>query len=112
MLNSPMLSIFQHFHSIPLRSPLSPPGTFALNVAYNKVGTDAYLGGTTYDASDFFSAIADGDIADGKDLKFWNVFGDVVLQKNVTLHGEYAWDIKNANGYDDNAWTVSLNYAF
>lgn len=53
------------------------------------------------------------DIAAGKDLKFWNVFGDVVLQKNVTLHGEYAWDIENTNtGYDDNAWTVSLNYAF
>ena len=85
----------------------SKPGTFALNVAYNKVGANAYLGGTTYDASDFF------DIAAGKDLKFWNVFGDVVLQKNVTLHGEYAWDIENANaGYDDNAWTVSLNYAF
>ncbi len=83
------------------------PGTFALNVAYNKVGANAYLGGVTYDASDFF------DIAAGKDLKFWNVFGDVVLQKNVTLHGEYAWDIENANaGYDDNAWTVSLNYAF
>ena len=84
----------------------SKPGTFALNVAYNKVGANAYLGGTTYDASDFF------DIADGKDLKFWNVFGDVVLQKNVTLHGEYAWDIENADGCDDNAWTVSLNYAF
>ena len=85
----------------------SKPGTFALNVAYNKVGHGAYLGGTTYDASDFF------DIAAGKDLKFWNVFGDVVLQKNVTLHGEYAWDIENTNdGYDDNAWTVSLNYAF
>ena len=85
----------------------SKPGTFALNVAYNKVGANAYLGGTTYDASDFF------DIAAGKDLKFWNVFGDVVLQKNVTLHGEYAWDIENTNaGYDDNAWTVSLNYAF
>ena len=85
------------------------PGTFALNVAYNRVGAKAYLGGTTYDASDFF------DIAAGKDLKFWNVFGDVVLQKNVTLHGEYAWDIENTNtntGYDDNAWTVSLNYAF
>ena len=85
------------------------PGTFALNVAYNRVGANAYLGGVTYDASDFF------DIADGKDLKFWNVFGDVVLQKNVTLHGEYAWDIENTNtkvGYDDNAWTVSLNYAF
>ena len=87
----------------------SKPGTFALNVAYNRVGAGAYLGGTTYDASDFF------DIAAGKDLKFWNVFGDVVLQKNVTLHGEYAWDIENTNtntGYDDNAWTVSLNYAF
>ena len=84
------------------------PGTFALNVAYNRVGAGAYLGGTTYDASDFFGAIAEG-----KDLKFWNVFGDVVLQKNVTLHGEYAWDIENTNtGYDDNAWTVSLNYAF
>ena len=85
----------------------SKPGTFALNVAYNRVGAGAYLGGTTYDASDFFGAIA------GKDLKFWNVFGDVTLQKNVTLHGEYAWDIENTNaGYDDNAWTVSLNYAF
>ena len=85
----------------------SKPGTFALNVAYNRVGAGAYLGGTTYDASDFFGAIA----AD-KDLKFWNVFGDVTLQKNVTLHGEYAWDIENADGCDDNAWTVSLNYAF
>ncbi len=86
----------------------SKPGTFALNVAYNKVGANAYLGGVTYDASDFVGAIA----AD-KDLKFWNVFGDVVLQKNVTLHGEYAWDIENTKaGYDDNAWSVSLNYAF
>ena len=85
----------------------SKPGTFALNVAYNRVGAGAYLGGTTYDASDFFGAIA------GKDLKFWNVFGDVVLQKNVTLHGEYAWDIENTKAdSDDNAWTVSLNYAF
>ena len=85
----------------------SKPGTFALNVAYNKVGAKAYLGGTTYDASDFFAIAAD------KDLKFWNVFGDVVLQKNVTLHGEYAWDIENTQAdSDDNAWSVSLNYAF
>ena len=77
--------------------------------AYNRVGANAYLGGVTYDAADFVGAIA----AD-KDLKFWNVFGDVVLQKNVTLHGEYAWDIENtkAADYDDNAWSVSLNYAF
>ena len=85
----------------------SKPGTFALNVAYNKVGANAYFGGDTYDASDFFD-----HITANKDLKFWNVFGDVVLQKNVTLHGEYAWDIENADGCDDNAWTVSLNYAF
>ena len=85
----------------------SKPGTFALNVAYNRVGAGAYLGGVTYDASDFF-----GHITADKDLKFWNVFGDVTLQKNVTLHGEYAWDIKNADDCDDNAWTVSLNYAF
>ena len=85
----------------------SKPGTFALNVAYNRVGANAYLGGVTYDAADFFA------IADSKDLKFWNVFGDVVLQKNVTLHGEYAWDIENSKvDCDDNAWTVSLNYAF
>ena len=85
----------------------SKPGTFALNVAYNKVGANAYLGGVTYDAADFVGAIATD-----KDLKFWNVFGDVTLQKNVTLHGEYAWDIKNADGCDDDAWSVSLNYAF
>ena len=85
----------------------SKPGTFALNVAYNKVGANAYFGGDTYDASDFFD-----HITANKDLKFWNVFGDVVLQKNVTLHGEYAWDIENTDGCDDNAWTVSLNYAF
>ena len=86
---------------------VAKPGTFALNVAYNRVGANAYLGGTTYDASDFFAIAAD------KDLKFWNVFGDVVLQKNVTLHGEYAWDIENTKAdCDDNAWSVSLNYAF
>ena len=85
----------------------SKPGTFALNVAYNKVGANAYLGGVTYDAADFVGAITAN-----KDLKFWNVFGDVTLQKNVTLHGEYAWDIKNADGCDDDAWSVSLNYAF
>ena len=87
---------------------LSKPGSFALNVAYNKVGANAYLGGSTYDAIDFID-----NIAENKDLKFWNVFGDVVLQKNVTLHGEYAWDIDNTTeGFDDNAWTVSLNYNF
>ena len=84
------------------------PGSFDLNVAYNRVGDNAYFGGTTYDASDFFDGIKEN-----KELKFWNVFGDVVLQKNVTLHGEYAFNIKNTEDkYDDSSWTVSLNYAF
>ena len=84
------------------------PGSFDLNVAYNRVGDNAYFGGTTYDASDFFDGIKEN-----KELKFWNVFGDVVLQKNVTLHGEYAFNIKNTkDDYDNNSWTVSLNYAF
>ena len=82
------------------------PGSFDLNLAYNKVGERAYLGGTTYDASDFF------DNKDHKDLKFWQVFGDVVLQKNVYLHGEYAFNIKNAEDCDSNAWMLSLNYKY
>ncbi len=82
------------------------PGSFDLNLAYNKVGFNAYLGGTTYDASDFF------EIEAGKDLKFWQVFGDVVLQKNVYLHGEYAFNIKNAKDCDSNAWMLSLNYKY
>ncbi len=82
------------------------PGSFDLNLAYNKVGERAYLGGTTYDAADFF------DNKDHKDLKFWNVFGDVVLQKNVYLHGEYVFNIKNAEDCDSNAWTLSLNYKY
>ena len=88
---------------------LAKPGSFDLNVAYNRVGANAYLGGSTYDAVDFF----DGINAD-KSMKFWNVFGDVVLQKNVSLHGEYAFNIKNVDEskYDDNAWSVSLNYNF
>ncbi len=83
------------------------PGSFDLNVAYNKVGANAYLGGTTYDAADFFELITTN-----KELKFWNVFGDVVLQKNVYLHGEYAFDIDNARNCDDNAWMLSLNYKY
>ncbi len=39
---------------------------------------------------------------------------DVALQKNVYLHGEYAFgvDTENYKGDDKDAWTVSLNYVF
>ena len=84
------------------------PGTFDLNVAYNKVGSNANLDGTTYDAQDFWGAIEKD-----KSIKYWSVFGDVALQKNVSLHGEYVFNIKDQKaGYDDNAWTLGLNYKF
>ena len=84
------------------------PGTFDLNVAYNRVGSNADLDGTTYDAADFWGAIKKDS-----SIKYWSVFGDVALQKNVSLHGEYAFNIKDQkDGYDDNAWTLALNYKF
>ena len=89
---------------------LKKPGSFSLDVAYNRVGTNAYFGGTTYQVNDFFSA---GD----KEMKFWNVVAQVALQKNISLRGEFAFDISgytkdNESKYDDNAWNVSLNYKF
>ena len=52
-----------------------------------------------------------------KSVKFWQATADVVVMPNVTLHGEYAFNVKgdNTNGgtkdYDDLS-TVSLNYVF
>ena len=39
---------------------------------------------------------------------------DVALQKNVYLHGEYAFgvDTERYDGDDKDSWTVSLNYVF
>ena len=74
----------------------------------SKVGSNANLDGTTYDAQDFWGAIEKD-----KSIKYWSVFGDVALQKNVSLHGEYVFNIKDQKaGYDDNAWTLALNYKF
>ena len=88
---------------------LKKPGTFGLSVAYNEVGDQVYFGGTGWQTN-----ILDGfTLTDANKLKFWSAIGDVVLQKNVTLHGEYAFAAK-ADGADDpdDAWTVSLNYKF
>ena len=33
--------------------------------------------------------------------------------KNVSLHGEYAFDLDNQkDGFDDKAWTLALNYKY
>ncbi len=88
---------------------LKKPGSFTLDVAYNKVGKDAYFGGCTYQVIDFLEK--------GDNMKFWNAVAQVTLQKNVFLRGELAFDISgyskaNESKYDDSAWNVSLNYKF
>ena len=89
---------------------LKKPGSFTLDVAYNRVGKNAYFGGTTYQVNDFFSK-------SDKEMKFWNAVAQVTLDKNVYLRGELAFDIDgysdtNKKSYDDTAWNVSLNYKF
>ena len=88
---------------------LKKPGSFTLDVAYNRVGENAYFGGSTYQVTDFF--------AKGEEMKFWNAVAQVTLQKNVYLRGELAFDIdgyskENESKYSDTAWNVSLNYKF
>ena len=90
------------------------PGSFALGVWYNDVGNATYFGGTGLQTNlldAFYTKDSNGKFANN--LKYWNVIGDVALQKNVSLHAEYAFgaDADGAEDPDD-AWTVSLNYKF
>lgn len=87
---------------------MKKPGSFDLNLAYNKVGYNANLDGTTYDTGEIWNGIAKD-----KTLTYWSVFGDVALMKNVSLHGEYAFDLDNQkDGFDDKAWSLALNYKY
>lgn len=87
---------------------MKKPGSFDLNVAYNKVGYNANLDGTTYDTGEIWNGMAKD-----KTLTYWSVFGDVALMKNVSLHGEYAFDLDNQkDGFDDKAWALALNYKY
>lgn len=87
-------------------------GTFRIAGQYISAEKGSFLNDTTYTAS------AAGLVEDRNDIKrsrFWLASADLVLMKNVRLHGEYAFDVKT-NGkaktnYDDLA-TVSLNYVF
>ena len=107
---------------------LKKPGTFAIDVAYNDVEVGTFFGGTGLQ-TDVFNYLGVGVLKapvydpDGTlktagvvggagELKFWNVIADVVVQKNVTLHGEYAFNVKADDEKQDSAWTVSLNYKF
>ena len=85
------------------------PGSFGLGVWYNDIGNATYFGGTGLQTN-LLDGLTAGDYSN---IKYWNVMGDVALQKNVALHAEYAFGADADGGDDpDDAWTVSLNYKF
>ena len=92
---------------------LKKPGSFAIDVAYNDVDEGIYFGGTGLQTN-VLSYLTSSKYEADK-VKFWNAIADVTLQKNVYLHGEYAFDVKTEGADSDktqDAWTVSLNYKF
>ena len=85
---------------------LKKPGTFRVAAQYVRNEAGAYFGGSTYTA---FPASPLLNV----DSKFWLANADVVLAKNVRLHGEYAFNVKTEDNVDyDDLATVSLNYNF
>ena len=87
---------------------MKKPGSFRVAGQYVKAKANAYISDNSTYTVFPLNSIQD------KDVDFWLINADVVLAKNVRLHGEYAFDV-DAKGdntkYDDLA-TVSLNYVF
>ena len=82
------------------------PGSWGIDVAYfdveKGVAPDG-LGGWQ---------LANAELLE-RDGSFWYASADVTLQKNVSLHGEYAFAADADKGTDpDDQYTVSLNYKF
>ena len=85
---------------------LKKPGTFRVAAQYVRNEAGAYFGGSTYTAFPASSLL-------NVDSKFWLANADVVLAKNVRIHGEYAFNVKTDDNVDyDDLATVSLNYNF
>ena len=85
---------------------LKKPGTFRVAAQYVRNEAGAYFGGSTYTAFPASSLV-------NVDSKFWLANADVVLAKNIRLHGEYAFNVKTDDSVDyDDLATVSLNYNF
>ena len=88
---------------------LSKPGTFGLAVQYGHVEKNAWLDCSTYDLAPGTLATRNGI----NEVEYWAVTGDVVLQKNVKLHAEYAFNVKDGADKDyDDLYVASLNYVF
>ena len=87
---------------------MKKPGSFRVAGQYVKAKAGAYISDNSTYTVFPLNSIQD------KDVDFWLINADVVLAKNVRLHGEYAFDVDakgDSTKYDDLA-TVSLNYAF
>ena len=85
---------------------LKKPGTLRVAAQYVRNEAGAYFGGSTYTAFPASSLL-------NVDSKFWLANADVVLAKNIRLHGEYAFNVKTDDSVDyDDLATVSLNYNF
>ena len=89
---------------------LKKPGSFAIDVAYNDVDEGIYFGGTGLQTNVLSYLTKDT----ATNVTFWNAIAEVALQKNVYLHGEYAFDVSTEGNTksEEDAWTVSLNYKF
>lgn len=91
------------------------PGTWRLSAQYVDAETGSYFGGNT-SLVDPMSIPLSNDTTKGvTEVKYWQINGDLALQKNVYLHGEYALNVKTKGSspvdYDDLA-AVSINYVF
>ena len=90
------------------QTSMKKPGSFRLAGQYIKAEKGSFIDGTTYMVS------ALGALNKADEVKYWLASADVVLAKNVRLHGEYAFDIdaKGDKTDYDNIASVGLNYAF
>ena len=90
---------------------LAKAGTFKVGAQYISAEQGAFLGGTTYNLSSPLDILTDGKASKSK---FWLASADVVLQNNVYLHAEYAFDVDTegtTTDYDD-LYMASINYKF
>ena len=96
------------------RQDMARPGSFRVSAAYVDAKFGAVTPSYTYDVSPIY-----GVVAGVPQVKYWSATADVTVAKNVSLHGEYAFNVKafdvNGNRFDadiDDLATVSLNYVF
>ena len=84
------------------------PGSFNVAVQYNDIENGSVLGATGLWANGSWVA----GVENQDDITYWSVLGDVILQKNVTLHGEYSFNVHGDKADYRDGYSFSLNYKF